>query len=54
LNPSKIDKHEIRAEIALGMLIQGTDTLTQIESGIEEATERVMRIIEREERGNDE
>jgi hypothetical protein len=48
LNPSKIDKQEVRAEIALGMLIQGIDNPVQIESGIEEATERVMRIIERE------
>lgn len=44
----KVDKQEIRAEIALAMLMQGTDNSAQIESGIDEATERVASIIERE------
>jgi hypothetical protein len=45
-----IDRQEVRAEIAIGILVQGIDNAMQIESGIEEATERVMRIIEREDR----
>lgn len=45
-----IDKNEVRSEIAIGILVQGYDNPGQIESAIDEATERVMRIIEREER----
>ena len=43
-----VDREEIRAAIALGMLFEGTGNATQIESGINEATERVAQIMERQ------
>jgi hypothetical protein len=45
-----INIQEIRAEITIALLLQGCSKATELESAIDEATERVMRIIEREER----